>query len=153
MKITEILRENDIIAELAAATKDEVLQELAGELARRHPDLDPVELVKVLQERERLGSTGIGDGIAIPHGKLKGIGRLLMLFGRSRNGIDYDSLDGRPAYLFFLLLAPDEAVGSHLKLLARMSRLLKDGAVRKGLMTAQDAAAVYAIISRQDGRS
>ena len=90
--------------------------------------LDRQEVIRVLQERERLGSTGIGEGVAIPHGKLKDLKRLLISFGRSRSGVDFDSMDGKPAHLFFLLVAPEESVGVHLKTLARISKLLKNPA-------------------------
>ncbi len=152
MKIIAILRPDDIIPALAAATKDEVLAELAARVEEHHPGLKRQELLQILQERERLGSTGIGDGIAIPHGKLREARELVMVFGRSRTGVDFSALDGRPAHLFFLLVAPDDAIGIHLKMLARISRILKDPAVRKALLEAPDAAAIHAIIREQDSR-
>lgn len=152
MKVTDFLHPEDVIPELSASSKDEALAELAGRLAQSQDGLDRGELLRVLQEREKLGSTGIGDGIAIPHGKLKQAKRLLMVFGRSRRGIDFESLDGRPVHLFFLLVAPEDAVGIHLKVLARISRLLKDAAVRRRLLEAPDASSIYAIIQEQDSR-
>ncbi len=137
---------------LSAATKDEVLAELAARVEENHPGLKQQELLQILQERERLGSTGIGDGIAIPHGKLREARELVMVFGRSRSGVDFNALDGRPVYLFFLLVAPDDAIGIHLKMLARISRILKDPTVRKALLEAPDAAAIHAIIREQDSR-
>lgn len=150
MKIVDILHAEDIIPSLATSTKDAVLKELAAKLVERHPDLDLDELLVILQERERLGSTGIGDGIAVPHGKVKRMRGLGLIFGRSPAGVDFNSLDGRPAHLFFLLVAPEEAVGVHLKMLARISRILKDPAVRRGLLEAPDAASIYAIIHERD---
>jgi PTS system nitrogen regulatory IIA component len=152
MKINAILQPDDIIPALAADTKEGVLAEMAARVEERHPGLKRQELLQILQERERLGSTGIGDGIAVPHGKLRGARELVMVFGRSRTGVEFSALDGRPVYLFFLLVAPDDAIGIHLKMLARISRILKDPAVRKALLEAPDAAAIHAIIREQDSR-
>jgi len=152
MKIDGLLQPEDILPSLAAETKDEALRELAAKVEEHHPLLDRTEVFRVLQERERLGSTGIGDGVAIPHGKLKRAGDLVLAFGRSTNGVDFDALDGRKVHIFFLLIAPEEAFGLHLKMLGRISRILKDPAVRKGLMEAPDAAAIYGIIREQDSR-
>jgi PTS system nitrogen regulatory IIA component len=104
----------------------------------------------VLQERERLGSTGIGDGVAIPHGKLKTLDRLLISFGRSRTGIDFDSMDSKPAHLFFLLVAPEESVGVHLKTLARISKLLKNPEVRRRLIDGGNANDLFRIIADEE---
>jgi PTS system nitrogen regulatory IIA component len=152
MKIEGFLQVEDIIPCLTAETKDQVLLELAAKVEERHPSLNHEEINRVLLERERLGSTGIGDGIAIPHGKLKRAGGLMLAFGRSIRGIDFDALDGRKVHLFFLLLAPEEATGVHLKMLARISRILKDPVVRKALLEAPDSAAVHSIIQEQDSR-
>ncbi len=150
MRITGLLQLEDILPDLSAETKEELLGELAACVAERHPGLERAELLKVLCERERLGSTGIGDGIAIPHGKLKRLDKPLLAFGRSRKGIDFHALDNRPVHLFFLLLAPEAAAGTHLKMLARISRILKDPAVRKTLVEAPDSATIYAAIQEQD---
>lgn len=152
MKINGLLQPEDIIPELSAETKEEVLNELAAKVAERHPGLDREELVKILLERERLGSTGIGDGIAIPHGKLKRLERPVLVFGRSLKGVEFSALDARKVNLFFLLMAPEDAVGVHLKMLARISRILKDAGVRKGLLEAPDASAIFDTIREQDGR-
>ncbi len=152
MKIIEVLQPADIIPDLSAEKKDGVLRELAAKVEERHPGLICDELLKVLQEREKLGSTGIGDGIAIPHGKLKQVKELILVFGRSVRGVDFNALDGRKVNLFFLLVAPEEAVGIHLKMLARISRILKDPAVRRGLLDAPDSAAIYSVIREQDSR-
>ncbi len=152
MKINGLLQPEDIIADLAADTKDEALFELAAKLEERHPRMTSGEIYRVLQEREKLGSTGIGDGVAIPHGKLKQAEELALIFGRSRKGVDFDALDGRKVHIFFLLIAPEEAFGMHLKMLGRISRILKDPVVRKGLVEAPDAMAIHSIIQEQDGR-
>ncbi len=150
MKITDLLPEALVVPELAGRSKQEVLRELAQALASQHPDIDAARLLDVLWERERLGSTAIGDGIAIPHGKLPGIRAVLGAFGRHRAGVDFESLDGRPTRLFFLLVAPDDSVGQHLKALARVSRLLKDAAFRDQLLAAGDRSDLYRRICEED---
>lgn len=150
MNISEILSTAAINANLKATSKTEVLAELTDAILRVDSSLDRDEVISVLQERERLGSTGIGDGVAIPHGKLKDIDNLLISFGRSRTGIDFDSMDSRPAHLFFLLVAPEESVGVHLKTLARISKLLKNPDVRRQLQDAETSEAVHRIISREE---
>ncbi len=106
----------------------------------------------MLNERERLGSTAIGDGIAIPHGKIRGITQILGAFGRSTRGLDFDSLDGNPTHLFFLLIAPEESTSLHLKALARVSRLFKDGAFRQHLLEARDAGELYRLLKEEDSK-
>ncbi len=150
MKITDILPESLVVPTLQGQTKEAVLRELAERLATVHPEVSAERLVDVLWERERLGSTAIGDGIAIPHGKLPGLKGVLAAFGRHPQGIDFESLDGKPTKLFFLLVAPEDSVGLHLKALARVSRLLKEQAFRNQLMAAPDRQALYEIIRQED---
>jgi PTS system nitrogen regulatory IIA component len=152
MKIEDILAEDLVIPALAARTKPDVLQELATAVTARHPELDRDRLVQALEDRERLNSTALGDGVAIPHGKLSGIRRVFAAFGRSPSGVDFQSLDGKPTHLFFLLVAPEDSAGAHLKALARISRLLKDPAFRERLLQAPDAAALWATIREEDAR-
>ncbi len=146
MKISELLNPQAIISELSATDKKEVLAELTDTLVTLVPELDRSGVLEVLHEREKLGSTGIGDGVAIPHGKIANLGALQLVFARSSKGVDFESMDGQLAQLFFLLIAPEGAVGVHLKTLARISKLLKDINVRKQLLAAKDAAAIYQII-------
>ncbi len=150
MKISELLGPAAIVAELKGTGKREVLSELTDALLKTDSSLVRDDVLKVLMERERLGSTGIGDGVAIPHGKLKDIDRLLISFGLSRQGVDFDSMDGKPAHLFFLLVAPEESVGVHLKTLARISKLLKSTAVRERLQSATDSAEIHSIIAEEE---
>lgn len=152
MKLADYLTPENILSNLSATHKEDVLLELASSLVARHPDLVRAEVLKVLTEREQLGSTGIGDGIAIPHGKLRQIDDMVLLFARSCNGVAFGALDGRPVQLFFVLLAPQSATGLHLKMLARISRILKDLAVRRDLLVAEDAATLYAKIVQQDNQ-
>lgn len=150
MKIVDILPENLVIPALSGQTKEEVLRELAEYMAGQYADIDARRLLEVLWERERLGSTAIGDGIAIPHGKLPGLHAVRGAFGRHPRGVDFQSLDGKPTKLFFLLVAPEDSVGLHLKALARVSRLLKDQAFRDQLLAAPDHAALYRCIREED---
>ncbi len=120
MIIAEVLKKEFIIEQLTSRTKGDVLQELADVILSEHPDYHPGEAAKILMEREKLGSTGIGDGIAIPHGKLNIIDALAVSFGRSREGVNFNAMDGKPAHLFPLLLAPENAAGQHLKMLAKL---------------------------------
>ena len=133
MKIMDILVKDAVLLDLASTGKQAALQELARSLAVAEPRLDAARLLEVLLERERLQSTGIGDGVAIPHGKLPGLDRLVASFARSRAGVDFDSIDGQPTHLFFLLVVPEhcrrhasEGPRAHLALLPR--RLLPQGA-------------------------
>jgi PTS system nitrogen regulatory IIA component len=151
MKIVDILSSEQLVApSLSGANKTAVLRELAEHLARQHGEIDAGRLVEVLWERERLGSTAIGDGIAIPHGKLPGLKGVVGAFGRHVAGVDFDSLDGSPTHLFFLLVAPEESVGQHLKALARVSRLLKDRSFRDKLISAPDSATIFRLIREED---
>ena len=153
MKIEDILSEDLVVADLTSGSKNDVLVELAKAAGRAHPELDVIRLVGALEERERLNSTALGDGVAIPHGKLPGIRRVFAAFGRSRKGIDFQSLDGKPTHLFFMLAAPEDSAGAHLKALARISRLLKDPGFRARLLEASDAHAIWTTIRDEDARS
>ncbi len=149
MKIMDIIDIDLINADLKARNKQEVLGELAGMVAKKE-GLDISVLIPVLEEREKLGSTGIGEGIAIPHGKLKGLKKLVASFGRSAKGINFDSIDGKPARLFFLLMAPENTAGMHLKALARISRLLKDTKFRERLLDSKTTQEVYRALQEED---
>ncbi|MFH1135174.1 MAG: PTS sugar transporter subunit IIA [Pseudomonadota bacterium] len=149
MKLLDILDKNAIIPELTSRHKKGVLEELCRALARPGK-MDKGALLEVLLERERLGSTGIGEGIAIPHGKSNRIKELTIACGRSKEGVDFESMDGKPTHLFFLLLAPENTAGVHLKALAKISRLLKDPSFRQELMAAPGAAEIFELISVRD---
>ena len=150
MRILDILPRESIIVDIQGATKREVLEELSEAVVRQKPFIDQGRLMEVLLERERLGSTGIGDGIAIPHGKMKELDQLALSFGRSPQGVDFESMDGKPAHLFFLLVAPENCAGVHLRALAKIARLLKNTPVRKRLGTAQSQDEVFSIIQEED---
>ena len=150
MKLLDILNKDCIIPELRSQNKREVLEELTGALLNCKENLDKEALVEVLLERERLGSTGIGDGIAIPHGKIQDLDELVLSFGRSTEGIEFDSMDGRPTHLFFLLIAPENSAGIHLRALAKISRLLKSGQFRQRLLEAENSEALFQVIQEED---
>jgi PTS system nitrogen regulatory IIA component len=150
MRITDILDADSIVEELTSRDKKGVLEELVSILVEHGRLADKEQSVQVLLERERLGSTGMGDGIAIPHGKLKEINSIICAFGRSREGIDFQSIDEKPSYLFFLLLAPEQGAGEHLQALARLSRILKDVHFRKQLLEAASREEIYRLIADED---
>jgi PTS system nitrogen regulatory IIA component len=152
MKIVDFLHADAIISSLAAHSKEEALQELVGPIARAHPDVDEEGLVKTLIERENLGSTGIGGGIAIPHGKFEGLRHLIASFGKSAEGIDFSSMDNKPAHLFFLLVAPKNSAGEHLKALARISRLFKDPLLKTSLVQAESKEEIFRLLEEYDRR-
>jgi PTS system nitrogen regulatory IIA component len=149
MKICDVLQREGILVNLRSQTKKGILEELVTPLAQ-NANLNRETLVKVLMERERLGSTGIGGGIGIPHGKLKDLESLVLGFGLSREGVDFESLDSHPTHIFFTLLTPENSTGLHLKLLARISRILKNDAFKKRLMNAADPDEVLEIIKEED---
>ena len=149
MKICDVLDRKSILPDLKARNKLGVLEELVvpvAEIAGVTQD----ELTKVLMDRERLGSTGIGGGIGIPHGKMKNLESLVLGFGLSRKGVDFESLDGRPTHIFFLLVTPENSTGLHLKLLARISRILKNDPFKTRLLEASDSEEILGIIKEED---
>jgi nitrogen PTS system EIIA component len=153
MKICQYLTPDLILPDLQSRSKEGVLNELANHIAIHFPDLKASEMLHVLMERERLGSTGIGEGFAIPHGKMKSLDRMVIAFGRSRQGIPFDSMDGKEAYYFFVLMAPEDSAGLHLKALAKISRFLKNSTFRENLGRAKDGEELKRIIQEQDDLS
>ena len=152
MKINEILTLETILVEVKANNKENSIKELAGFLCKNHAIADKSELVRVLLEREKLGSTGIGENVAIPHAKMKGLNQIIAAFGISKNGVEFDSLDQKPVNFIFLLLAPENATGIHLKALARISRLLKNQEFKSKLLNASNREDIYNIILNEDSK-
>lgn len=150
MKTIDLLPAARVLPDLHATNKRGVLEELAAPLASGPEGLNLPAVVEVLMERERLGSTGIGDNIAIPHGKLPQLTHLILAFGRSLKGVDFDSIDGKPSHLFFVLLAPVNSAGLHLKALAKISRMLMSQTFRDNLMKAAGAEEIYRLIQERD---
>ena len=149
MHIASYMTPDDVVADLKANGKKQVLHELARRAASRF-SIDETDVFEVLLERERLGTTGFGDGVALPHGKLAGLKGMHMLFARLANGIDYNAVDGRPVDLVFLLLTPEDAGADHLKALAKISRLLRDETVCAKIRGAENAEAVYSALLESD---
>ncbi|MBI3322484.1 MAG: PTS sugar transporter subunit IIA [Candidatus Omnitrophica bacterium] len=155
MKIMDFLRDRAISVNLEAKDKEGVIRELvrllvkAGEIK----PADEEKIVPILLARESLGSTGIGQGVGIPHGKSNVVRQLVGAFGISRRGVNFESLDGESAHIFFLLVAPEDSAGPHLKALARISRLLKDRYFREGLKEAKEEKQVVKIIQQEDQKS
>lgn len=152
MRVVDFISQEDIVPEMTASEKTAALRELAATLAVRHA-LDRDGVFEVLVEREKLASTGIGEGVAIPHGKLAAAPRLCAVLGRSRAGVEFDSIDGRHAHLFFALVAPENSAGLHLKALARISRLLKDRDLRQRLLAAANATEMWSALGEEDART
>jgi PTS system nitrogen regulatory IIA component len=150
LRILDFLSPNAVVMELTATTKKGVLEELVALLAAAGKIKDAASAVGVLMEREKLGSTGIGQGIAIPHAKTEQASDVVAAFGLSRRGVQFDALDGDPVNIFFLLVAPPDAAALHLKALARISRLLKDKFFRQSLRETKTPAEILKLIKDED---
>jgi len=154
MKILDFLCPDAVTGDLKATTKKELIEEMvalmveAGAFEKKHK----AKIIDVLMARESLGSTAIGQGIAIPHGKTDCVDKLVAGLGVSKKGLDFDALDGEPAYIFFLLTAPVDSAGPHLKALARVSRLLKDKYFRESLKAAKNTKEIIELVSREDAQ-
>ncbi len=149
MKICDVLDRKSILSDLKARNKKGILEELVVPVAEI-AGVSQKDLARVLMDRERLGSTGIGGGIGIPHGKMKDLESLVLGFGLSRKGVDFESLDGRPTHIFFILVTPENSTGLHLKLLARISRILKNDPFKSRLLEAADSDEILGIIKEED---
>jgi PTS system nitrogen regulatory IIA component len=146
MLLTDLVAPNAVIPALKVNSKKQALIELAGKAAELSGQSERT-ILEILQQREKLGSTGVGNGIAIPHGKLPKLGKLFGLFARLERAVDFEALDGQPVDLVFLLLAPESAGADHLKALARVARLLRDPEVARKLRESRDAEALYAVLA------
>ncbi|MEN8244672.1 MAG: PTS sugar transporter subunit IIA [Thermodesulfobacteriota bacterium] len=149
MKILEVLQKDAILENLVSTDKKGILEELVTPVAKA-AKVSEEGLVKVLLDRERLGSTGIGGGVGIPHGKLKNLANIVLGFGRSRKGVNFESMDSKPTHIFFLLVTPENSTGLHLKMLARISRLLKDESFKERLINASSRDEIFTIIQEAD---
>ena len=146
MPLSDLVAPQAVIPVLKVNSKKQVLQELAARAAELTGRSER-EILDILQQREKLGSTGVGNGIAIPHGKMANLTRLFGLFARLDRPVDFEALDGQPVDLIFLLLAPEGAGADHLKALARVARLLRDPAIAHKLRASHDAEALYAVLA------
>ncbi|WP_428261240.1 PTS sugar transporter subunit IIA [Haliangium sp.] len=152
MKIVDLIRREMLLPSLRSTDKNGIIRELAGLVSANHPNIDRDELTRVLIERESLASTAIGEGVAIPHGKLATVDHIVAGLARIRRGVDFDSMDGQPTYLFFVLVAPEASTGAHLKALARISRVFKNADFRRRLLSADDADGMYEVIEEEDAK-
>ena len=152
MKIVEFLNEKAITANMSATNKEAALHELVDVLAKAEGIKNKEELVKVLMGRETLGSTGIGQGVGIPHAKTNSVKKLVAALGICPQGVNFDALDGELVHIFFLLIAPEDSAGPHLKGLARISRLLKDKYFRESLKQLRDEKAILKLIREEDAK-
>jgi len=150
MRLIDILTQDCIVPDLKGRVKREVLEEMVAELTFKFAGLNKERLLEVILERERLGSTGIGYGVAIPHARLKGLSSIIILFGRSLPGVEFQAMDERPAHLFFLIVAPEDSTTAHIKILARISHLLQDAVLRNRLMMASTQEEIFSIIAEED---
>ena len=150
MKLSEVISSEVVSLNLSGTTKEEVLAEMVDLLIQSGAALQRQVILDALMEREGLGSTGIGHGVAIPHGRCAGISSPVVALGRTRNEVEFDSIDGKPARLFFLLVAPENGSSEHLHLLARIARLMKDPTTRDNILKASTPEAVMELIQMQE---
>ncbi len=147
MRLEEYLRPEFVLDDLRAANKADLLAELVATVGNVFPGFDVKKAHQVLMDRESLGTTGIGDGVAIPHGKLSDLSHILIVVGRSSTGIDYESLDFKPCHIFFLVLAPEHVAGMHLRILAHISRLLADEGFRNAFLRAEGREEMWRLLT------
>ena len=152
MTLTDLVAPNAVVPTLKANNKKKVLQELAARAAELTGQNERA-ILEILLQREKLGSTAVGNGVAIPHGKLPKLGRLFGLFARLEKPVDYEALDSQPVDLVFLLLAPESAGADHLKALARVARVLRDPEIARKLRESSDADAIYAVLAMSPASS
>jgi PTS system nitrogen regulatory IIA component len=152
MKIDEILKKESVIADLVGKNKLEVIKEMTECLKQNNIIKDDQALFATLMEREKLGSTGIGENVAIPHGKSDELTQIITVFARSLGGVNFESLDQKPVHFVCMVIAPAHSTGQHLKALARISRLFKNQALREGILKAEDTNAIYSILLEEDSK-
>jgi PTS system nitrogen regulatory IIA component len=150
VKIAEILLEQCVVADMRGKTKREVITELVEALEKARLIKDVEAVVNIVMEREKLGSTGIGNGVAVPHGKLKNINNIICALGRSQNGVDFDAVDRGPVHIFFLVLAPEDSASLHLKVLSRITKILRDQSLRKRITKLSNTHDIYTSILEED---
>lgn len=152
MKISEILTKKNIIKDLKSFDKESVLEELSNFLKDRGEIPNKENLLLSLLEREKLGSTGIGENVAIPHAKIRDIDKIITVFARSQIGVEFESLDQKPVNFIYLILAPENSTGQHLKALARISRLFKNPSLRESVLRANEIDQIYSILVDEDSK-
>jgi nitrogen PTS system EIIA component len=152
MRIDEILKKESVIADTVGKNKLDVIKEMTECLKQNNTIKNDQALYTTLMEREKLGSTGIGENVAIPHGKSDELTQIISVFARSLSGVDFESLDQKPVYFICMVIAPAHSTGQHLKALARISRLFKNQTLREGIIKAEDSNAIYSILLEEDSK-
>ncbi len=150
MQLNEFLKESLIISQFEADSKAHALEQLVGQLATEFSDINQESILKLILERESLSTTGIGSGIAVPHCKSSEVTELTVVLAKSVQGVEFESLDGKPCFLFFLLVAPEDSTSTHLKALAKIARLSKNVEIREGLEACGSSAEILSYIAEQE---
>ena len=152
MRIDDILKKDSIIADLVGTNKEEVLREVTDFLQSQGLIKNKESLLNTLIEREKLGSTGIGENVAIPHGKSDELSKIITVFARSLKGVDFEALDQKPVHFVCMVIAPSNSTGQHLKTLARISRIFKNQNLRDGILKLQNADQIYSLLLEEDSK-
>ena len=152
MKIDQILKKESVISDLVGKNKPEVIKEMTKCLKTNNMIKNDQALFETLMEREKLGSTGIGENVAIPHGKSDEVSQIIIVFARSLNGVNFESLDQKPVHYVFMVIAPAHSTGQHLKALAKISRLFKNQVLREGILKSKNSDAIYSLLLEQDSK-
>ena len=150
VKIADVLEVDTVIPSLKSTDKPGVIEELSNSLTKENPGISDERLIEALTEREKLCSTALDSGVAIPHAKLSGLSDIVLGFGRSEKGVDFDSLDRKPTHFFILLVSPEDSTGKHIELLARISIIFKDSEFRSRLVKAESSEELYECIISED---
>ena len=152
MKIDEILKKESVIADLLGDNKVEVIKEMTQCLKKNNFIKNDQALFETLMEREKLGSTGIGENVAIPHGKSDEVSEIITVLARSKNGVEFESLDEKPVHFVCMVIAPKNSTGQHLKVLARISRIFKNQGLREDILNAGNSDSIYSILIHEDSK-
>ena len=152
MKIDEILKKESVIADLLGDNKVKVIKEMTQCLKKNNFIKNDQALFETLMEREKLGSTGIGENVAIPHGKSDEVTQIITVLARSKNGVEFESLDQKPVHFVCMVIAPAHSTGQHLKVLARVSRIFKNQAIREEILEAENSDTIYSILMNEDSK-
>ena len=152
MKIEEILKKESVIADLLGDSKVKVIKEMTQCLKKNNFIKNDQALFETLMEREKLGSTGIGENVAIPHGKSDEVTQIITVLARSKNGVEFESLDQKPVHFVCMVIAPAHSTGQHLKVLARVSRIFKNQGIREEILEAENSDTIYSILMNEDSK-
>lgn len=152
MKIEEILKKESVISDLLGDSKVKVIKEMTQCLKQNNFIKNDQALFETLMEREKLGSTGIGENVAIPHGKSDEVTQIITVLARSKKGVEFESLDQKPVHFVCMVIAPAHSTGQHLKVLARVSRIFKNQGIREEILKAENSDTIYSILMNEDSK-